>query len=190
MADNSGRRERMIEMNTVSTTGLVPRLEDLSCRQLLDLYPRLEAPSLDEMQGEYQARVLRQASLLISLLGRLSLNNPLSGRWQAKGFKPLNAEEGLGYNGFDRRGQWLVRYPMRLTIAPSIFDQKPCLRLDYTAYASLWGRVKMIDEVRRVGEGQYLGLGTVGVPGFLRYLPMPFLLLGPVRDYRGPQDPP
>lgn len=177
-------------MTPAPNSGLVPRLEDLSCRELLDLYPSLDAPRLDEMQGEYQARVLRQASLVISLLGKLSLNNPISGTWQAKGFQPLSAEEGLGYNGFSRRGQWLVRYPMRLTVAPSIFDQKPCLRLDYTAYASLWGRVKMVDELRRVGEGQYLGLGTIGVPGFLRYLPMPFMLLGPTQAYRGPQQPP
>jgi hypothetical protein len=43
----------------------------------------------------------------------------------------------------------------------------------------------MVDEVRRLEAGQYLGIGTVGFSTAQRQVPRPFLMTGPVAPYRG-----
>jgi hypothetical protein len=43
----------------------------------------------------------------------------------------------------------------------------------------------MVDEIRRVGPGLYLGIGTAGFIRAQRMRPMPFELMGPQSPYAG-----
>lgn len=162
-------------------------LESLTQRntwELVSLFVQLEAPDMDEMQGEYAAKLLAQPNLLASLIGDAVLNNPWR-RWQCKAFRPVDANNGRGYNTFRTRGKIVQRFPMKTLIAPSRFDDKPAYQLIYRHYHSFCGSVNMVDEVRRAGPGVYLGLGTYGLTRAQRCVPYPFVLVGPQADYKG-----
>lgn len=160
-------------------------LRRLSTPELLALFRTLAAPSIAEMHGEYRARLLRQPSLLATLSGHLSVSNPFTlGLWQCKAFRPVSADTGRGYNRFRHLGRDVLRFPMLTLLAPSRYDGKPAYQLVYHAYHSLCGDIHMVDEVRRVGPGIYLGIGTWGFTRAQRQQALPFLLCGPTNAYR------
>lgn len=156
----------------------------LSTSELLQLFSTLEAPTLQEMQGEYKAGLLKQPGLLARVSGWIAVANPLS-RWQCKAFRPVDDNTGRGYNTFLQGGRIVQSYPMLTLLAPSRFDGQPAYQLVYRHFQSLCGDVNMVDEVRRVAPGLYLGIGTWGFTRAQRHTPLPFVLEGPVAPYRG-----
>jgi hypothetical protein len=159
-------------------------LRQYSTAGLLKLFATLEAPAISEMNGEYAAALLAQPSWIATKLGQVALNN-LMGSWLCKAFRPLDANSGRGYNSFLQRGEVVQRYPMQTLIAASRFDGRPAYQLVYRHFHSLCGDINMVDEVRRVAPGLYLGIGTWGFTRAQRQIPYPFLLEGPQAAYRG-----
>jgi hypothetical protein len=158
----------------------------LNAVELLAMFGTLEAPTLDEMHGEYAARLLQQQSAVFNVAGRASLYNFIyPGHWLSKSFRPVGRERGRGCNGFRYLGRVVTRFPMATLIAPSRFDGRPAFQLVYRAYRSLFGAMHVVDEVRRLEAGRYLGLGTMGFTYAQRHVPLPFLLEGPVGPYPG-----
>ncbi|WP_446223459.1 hypothetical protein ACTWPB_27955 [Nocardia sp. IBHARD005] len=162
----------------------INELRRLSPAQLVALFESLEAPPIEEMNGEYRAQLLTQPHLPATVMGHAAVSNPLN-YWLSKAFRPVDAETGRGYNTFRRLGSVVQQYPMTTLIAPSRYDGKPAYTLIYRAFRSLCGEINMVDEIRRLGPGIYLGIGTCGVTDSQRRLPRPFLLQGPTHDYRG-----
>lgn len=159
-------------------------LDLLSSRELVALFASLEVPTLEEMQGEYAARLLIQPNRIAALVGWAAVENPLS-TWLCKAFRPVDAQTGRGYNTFLQGGKIVQRYPMLTLIAPSRFDGRPAYQLVYRHFHSMCGSVHMVDEVRRAAPGLYLGIGTYGFTQAQRRIPYPFLLKGPQAPYRG-----
>lgn len=158
----------------------------MNVKDLMALFGRLPAPSMSEMDGEFAARLLAQPSPLAQFIGNLTVNNPvMPGRWLCKAFAPLSAERGQGYNGFAQMGRKVRRYPMQTLIAPSRYDRQPAYTLVYAAFSSMCGAIHMVDEVRRVAPGLYLGIGTWGYTDRQRRIPLPFVLRGPIAPYAG-----
>jgi hypothetical protein len=152
----------------------------------MELFKTLRAPALEEMDGEYDATLLRQTSLRTTLLARFAVRNPLLPvTWKCKAFRPISGEEGRGYNGFDVVGRCVRRFPMKTRIAPSRFDGRDAYQLDYRGYRSFCADIHMLDEVRQYADGLYLGIGTCGLTPGQRRVPLPFLLRGPSRAYLG-----
>lgn len=170
----------MMTIASVSTD----QIKQLSTDELLTLFSTLEAPTITEMDGEYQATLLRQPSTFAMLAGKVSVGNPLM-PWLCKAFRPVTSEHGRGYNTFALMGQVIQRFPMQTLIAPSRYDGKPAYQLVYRAYQSLCGDIHMVDEVRRLAPGVYLGIGTWGFTAKQRQIALPFLLEGPIAVYRG-----
>lgn len=163
-----------------------PDLAALDARQLLELFTTLESPTLDEMNGEYDAAMLSPVSFLATIWWPASLYNPIwPGRWRGKAFRPVNESVGRGYNLFRHFGRVVQRFPMRTEIVASRYDGRPAFQLDYRAYRSVCGTTNMIDEVRRVRPGVYLLMGTFGFTQEQRRAANPFVLTGPVAPYRG-----
>ena len=158
-------------------------LRRFSAEKLLALFRTLESPDIEEMHGEYQATLLRQPSQLAGLSGALVLANPVM-PWQCKAFRPVSEDGGRGYNTFRLLGRIVQRFPMQTLVAPSRYDGKPAYQLVYRAYHSLCGSMHMVDEVRRVTAGLYLGIGTWGFTVAQRQVALPFMLAGPVAPYR------
>ena len=158
----------------------------LSTKQLLEHFKTLPAPSIAEMDGEYTATLLQQPNFLASLSGKFSLNNPLyKGKWLCKAFRPVDADSGRGYNTFQHLGRVKQQFPMQTVIAPSRYDGRPAYTLVYRAFQSMCGDIHMVDEVRSMGDGRYLGIGTWGFSNFQRRIALPFLLTKTAVGYRG-----
>lgn len=163
------------------TTPVIDDLTRLGYRDLLSLFDQLASPTSEEMTGEFSARMLAGRNGAVSLLGDLSVNNPFIGFWVGKAF----SGNGQGYNYFRRFGRIVRSQPMATVIGPSRFDGLPCFQLHYRAFFSACGIVNMVDEVRRVHTGLYLGMGTVGYTRWQRSIRMPFQLVGPNAAYAG-----
>lgn len=159
-------------------------LQRLSVREVVALFRTLECPGIEEMRGEYRARLLRQPGQLAEMSGRALLSNPLA-PWLCKAFRPVDGRTGRGYNTFRVLGRVVQRFPMQTRVAPSRYDERPAYQLIYGAYRSLCGDIHMVDEVRRLSQGLYLGIGTWGFSERQRGVPLPFTLEGPVAPYRG-----
>lgn len=170
-------------------TRIDPRTVDLTTLdvpELMALFGALDAPTVAEMDGEFDAILLKQPGLFRTVTGALDVRNPLS-LWRAKAFRPVDEASGRGYNAFRSLGGRpdARRFPMLTSIAPSRYDGRPVYQLDYRPFASRNGRLNMVDEIRRVRPGVYLGIGTWGVTEKQRMVPLPFRLVGPSRPYAG-----
>lgn len=168
----------------MDATSAREELPGASTDDLLRLFARLEAPALEEMSGEYSARLLAQPNWLATATSWAAVATPVQ-RWLCKGFRPVDGETGRGYNTFLQGDRVVQRYPMLTLLAPSRFDSEPAFQLVYRHFESPCGDVHMVDEVRRVAPGLYLGIGTWGFTRAQRHIPRPFLLEGPVAPYRG-----
>jgi hypothetical protein len=176
----------MTSANAASLQWTEAELRAMGVQNLMALFARLPAPTLQEMDGEFAACLLAQPGAVAEWIGRLTVNNPLMpGRWLCKAFQPVSADRGQGYNGFNQLGRRVRRFPMQTLIAPSRYDQRPAYTLVYAAFPSLCGAIHMVDEVRRAAPGLYLGVGTWGFSDGQRRVPLPFLLRGPVAPYAG-----
>lgn len=152
----------------------------LSYRDSMDLFGRLPAPSFEEMHGEYRAELLDQGRPVFLWSSLIVVH--LKGRWLAKAFAPEGPDTGRGYNVFVIGDRVVRGTRMRTDIGPSQHDGRPAFRLDYSVY--MRGPLgTMRDEIRKVNDGLYLGVGVAGYTTWMRR-PSPFLLQGPVAPFQ------
>ncbi|MCH7337920.1 hypothetical protein [Acinetobacter sp. NIPH 2699] len=156
----------------------------LSLEELLDLFQTLDSPSIEEMNGEFAARLLAQPNWVANTIGQITLNNPFR-QWLSKAFRPLDTTTGRGYNTFLQGHRIVQCYPMLTMIAPSRFDNQPAYQLIYRQFHSICGSINMVDEIRRVSKNLYLGIGTYGFTHHQRHIPYPFFLKATHTPYRG-----
>lgn len=172
------------ERESMATDFPLTDIDRLTTTQLVELFATLECPTIDEMNGEYAARLLRQPTAFAHLAGLVSVGNPLM-PWLVKAFRPVDGESGRGYNTFRQLGRIVQKFPMITRIADSRFDGQPAYHLIYRAFDSMCGDINMVDEVRRLAPGVYLGIGTWGFTDKQRATPLPFLLEATGEPYRG-----
>lgn len=147
---------------------------------VMDVFHSLPAATVEEMNGEYRAELLDQGPPALLWLAMWVVH--LKGRWLAKAFTPEGPDGGRGYNVFIIGDRVVRGTRMRTSVGPSRHDSKPSLHLDYSAYMK--GPLgTMRDEIRRVADGLYLGVGTAGYTRWMRR-PFPFLLEGPVAPFQ------
>jgi hypothetical protein len=169
----------------------VADLKALKQQQLLDLYKTLPCPTMEEMTGEFRGDLLDQGPFrfIKNIFGYFALRSSLAnGAWQGKGFTMTSDTEGKGYNHYKRFGKDRYVFPMKTKITKSVFDGKDNFELDYTAYIALKSQaslINMIDEVRKVNDDLYLGIGTWGWIRRFRMIPWFFSLSGPRAPYSG-----
>jgi hypothetical protein len=190
-------------------------LMGLNRKQLIELFCRLDAPDMSEMRGEYRAAFLNCGNIINIFLGRLFLFF-IWGAWQHKAFEPLGEKHGHGYNTFITTQPGLYencfiaifikilnivlslfrwKYSMRMarimlnktSLVSSVFDGRPSFQLSYRDYNTFFTST-MTDEVRKVNDNLYLGIGRLTVT-FGKYNPMPFALMGPPEPWVGPDIP-
>jgi hypothetical protein len=191
------------------------RYEDLmklNRKQLMQLFFLLDAPAMSEMRGEYRAALLDSGYIINIFLAKLYLHFTW-GDWQHKAFEPLGETHGHGYNTFVTTQSKLyenyfaavfmkmlsiVRSPFRLnnpqrlarimlnktSIVSSVFDGRPSFQLSYRDYNTFYTNT-MTDEVRRVNDKLFLGIGRLTVT-FGKFNPMPFMMIGPPDPWIGP----
>jgi hypothetical protein len=183
-----------------TTPRTVPwNLDDLSAtplKNLIELFLTLPSPSLDETRGEFDGHSPAYLGEMDSRYREVGL-----GRWLGKGYasEPLDQWAGHGYNIWDTGHGVVRRTRFGWSLGSSALDRGACLVMHYRAFASVLADLDVIDEIRRVKEGIYLGIVTTREPSFLcphpggpdgRSYPSTFLLSGPVRPWIGPDNPP
>jgi hypothetical protein len=88
-----------------------------------------------------------------------------------------------GY-AFPRSGRFTTH------IGASLIDGRPALLMDYTTFNNQPGRTGLVDEIRRLSPGLYLGTATQPKPDGTRTdAGGCFLLNGPVSPWHGVDDP-
>ncbi len=179
----------------------------------MELFSRLDAPAMSEMRGEYRAALLDSGPVINILLAKLYLYFTW-GTWQHKAFEPLGEAHGHGYNTFVTtqprlyencflatfmkilsmaRSLFRLHSPQRLacimlnrtSMVSSVFDGHPSFQLSYREYNTFYTST-MTDEVRKVNDRLYLGIGRLTIT-LGRFNPMPFVLIGPPDAWVGPE---
>ncbi len=164
----------------------VQKILGLKLSEVMALFNTLSAPSFKEMHGEYRANLTDHGSLFQNLLSQLVTQTSfLDGVWLCKCFEPLSDTDGHGYNSFRKSGKVIRKYPMKTSIVNSRFDGKPVFQLDYTVYKTLLGFQNMVDEIRKINDNLFLGVGTQGFSEKQRMKPLPFTLSSPTDPFVG-----
>ncbi|MDT8272635.1 MAG: hypothetical protein RRA35_05525 [Desulfomonilia bacterium] len=187
-------------------------LQTLSRAQLIGVFHQLISPEVGEMKGEYRAALLDSGNRLNRLLSVFSMYF-IWGLWMHKAFEPTSQERGHGYNTFltsldhdhenpfvslgaavgqalrTRTSRTLPRRTARIIrnathIGPSRFDNRTSFHLVYRAYNG-FPVSTMHDEVRKINDTLFLGLGTLSVTGGTWNV-FPFVLMGPPDPWVGP----
>lgn len=180
----------------MSTTLESPRTHTLDTLAALDrdglmaLFRTLPAPGQSELDGEYVSRLPDYAEAE----WRAAMAKVGKGGWLGKSYTPapLDGHHGHGLNRY-RSPDGTIRRNARFVwdIAPSTVDERMSLVMRYAHFANWGGGHDLIDEVRVVAPGLYLGLyhTRAAVPGFT---PRPgqgrsgiefFMLAGPVAPF-------
>ncbi|MHA1915878.1 MAG: hypothetical protein ACW986_18000 [Promethearchaeota archaeon] len=155
----------------------------MSYQEQMELYKSLPSADHNEMDGDYDARMVGFPSEREKPLSLWWLHKTEKGNWLGKSFSPtINPEKnkGEGYNRWEMEGKEVHHMRFLTDIADSLIDGKPTFRLKYASFKNDGGIVDMTDEVRRIRKGFYLCTGMAGPeklpPGF-------FHLTGPVHEY-------
>ncbi len=156
------------------------RILQMNHAQLVAQFRALEAPTIEELSGEYRLGELSQQSTLQKLVV-MSFN--LKSSSLCKAFEALGPEAGRGYNAVVSSGGVERKMFFETHIRASRIDGRPSLHIHYETY-NAEDRVlsSIVDELRKVKDGLYLGLGYAGESGHRRVL-WPFMLEGPAAPF-------
>jgi hypothetical protein len=169
-------------------------IEKLSRSEKMQLFYAAESPDLNNINGEYQAKLLSGGVLGGSSayfthhffpFGKLTLTT----QWIGKGFLSNGSNTGIGYNVFTQpKGNTLKTHRIRkitTSMAPTKIgkDGKRSFHIDYSK--SNTGAIRsMRDELRKVNNNLYIGAGYMGLGGG-SLNPAPFALIGPPKPWVG-----
>jgi hypothetical protein len=73
-------------------------------------------------------------------------------------------------------------------MGPSQIDGRPALIMTYGSFNNRSGNRDLVDEIRKLEDGIYLGLGTARAEDGSRTAPGPFVLTGPIGPWIGVDD--
>lgn len=163
------------------------RLLALDHDSTVALWKTLPAADMAELGGHYQGVVPnagnpeRQASTSDFMYNEDSPR----GYWLGKAYRPLTESEGEGYNRWRFADRTIVRNGRFATrMGPSLIDGKPSYIMDYGAFND----TTLVDEIRKLDEGVYLGVGTTATDDGGRSAPGHFALVGPTDEWVGAEE--
>ena len=170
------------------------KIMSLTREEVLDLWGQAPAVEMAELCGEYKGLIPnagdeeRQKATAKVMYNE----NSVTGYWLGKAYSPLSHTKGDGYNRYRRADGTIHRF-MRFgtEMGTSLIDGKPALMMYYGAYQLklLQGRENtLVDEIRKLADGFYLGVGTSKLPDGKRSQPGHFVLMGPVGQWVGVDD--
>lgn len=182
----SSTRQPTTESTIQTDVATAADLTAMSHAELVSLFSTLVAPTLAEMTGEFDGTPLAQPNLFRAAVALFKVRNRLY-LWKTKGFRQIDENSGRGYNvhRWAGTGRLVYRDPMTTRIADSDIDGMPAFQLDYRTFDTVNGVVNLLDDVRRVNDGLYLGFGMLGFTDTQRSVLQPFMLEATGRPYVG-----
>jgi len=169
---------------------------ELNYQQVFDLWKKCPAVEMTELVGEFDG-LIPNAGDPERQKGANALmydENSRTGYWLGKAFWPISKTKGDGYNRYHRPGGKIENY-MRFgtEMGKSLIDGKPSLIMHYGDYRLRWIPMgeenTLTDEIRKLADGIYLGMGTRRMPDGSRSAPGHFVLVGPIGEYRHADNP-
>ena len=173
-------------------------IEKLSRKETMQLFITASTPDFKALNGEFKARLLSGGILGKSSeffthhvfpTGCITVHT----KWIGKAFKPASDTSGQGYNIFEEKtksGTRILRLrKIDTNLAPSKIarDNKNSFQINYSRYNK--GTVhSMCDEIRKINENLYIGMGYMGLGGGSAN-PAPFALVGKPSPWVGPDKP-
>ena len=161
--------------------------------EVLDLWGQCPAVDMAELDGEYTGLIPNADDKEAQERTAEHMFNETGprGYWLGKAYKPLSATTGDGYNHWRRPGGKVERY-MRFSteMGTSLIDGKPSLMMYYGTYRHRLvpegeDNNTLVDEIRKLADGIYLGVGTKEMPDGSRTAPGHFALAGPIGKWLG-----
>jgi hypothetical protein len=168
------------------------KVMDLTREEVLELWGQCPAADMAELVGEYTGLIpnagdeeaqKRAAAFMFD-------ESSIRGYWLGKAYSPLSKTRGDGYNHWRRPGGKVERNLRFATeMGTSLIDGKPSLMMYYGAYDNRARERDLVDEIRKLADGIYLGLGASKNPDGTRSEPGHFALAGPIGPWVGVDDP-
>ena len=161
------------------------RILALTPAETIALWRTLPPPPLKEMNGTYIGSRPDSATATgdAGLAPNPKLFNEKTGYWLGKSFRPLTDTTGEGYNRKRIPGGKIVRMLQFTTrIDKSLVDGKPALFIDYSPFDK---DAKLTDELRKLDDSIYLGIGTLDLGNGKRGVPDAFIITGPTEEWVG-----
>jgi hypothetical protein len=139
-------------------TVIIEQLKKCSINDLDTLFNTEALPIFEELEGHTAGAILAlnpENPWWLKCVIKIVFNSPL-GLWTGKKFlTPFNKDKkGHGINLF-KSAYFLQLFKFDTYIKNAYADDQPCLALDYRAYWSL--TFGLVDEVRKIKDGQFLG---------------------------------
>lgn len=163
------------------------KLLALNHESTVALWKTLPAADMAELNGHYQGIVPnagdteRQARTS----GFMYDEDSPRGYWLGKAYRPLTETEGEGYNRWRFADRSIVRNGRFATrLGPSLIDGNPSYIMDYSAFND----TTLVDEIRKLDEGVYLGVGTTATEDGGRSALGHFALVGPTAEWVGAEE--
>ncbi len=162
----------------------------LTRAEVLELWGKCPAMEMAELNGEYKGLIPNAGNEEAQKATAKTMYNedgPM-GYWLGKAYMPLSHTKGDGYNCWRRPGGTVDRY-MRFSTetGTSLVDGKPALMMYYGTYRHRFvpqGQENtLVDEIRKLADGVYLGVGTAKMKDGKRSAPGHFALIGPTGKY-------
>ncbi len=172
----------------ITETWSVEKLLALSRDEIVALWKGLDPPEFTELDGHYMGLVPNAGDPVTQkATGSFMYNeNSLIGYWLGKAYKPTTATEGEGYNRWRKPGGKVVRNMQFSTdMGKSLIDGKPSFMMYYGAYNPA---STLIDELRKLDDYIYIGMGTTELEDGKRSAPGHFILVGPTDSWVGPDE--
>jgi hypothetical protein len=176
----------------------------LTREDVLKLWGECPAVEMAELCGEYTGLVPNAGDEKAQKRTAAVMYDSSLGYWLGKAFCPLSHTRGDGYNSYRQPDGTVNRFMRFATeMGTSLIDGKPALMMYYGAYRPTFAypsRLKgplslpegsessLTDEIRKLADGVYLGVGSVKMPDGARSEPGHFVLMGPVGQWIGADD--
>ena len=165
--------------------------------EVIKMWKAAPAVEMAELCGEYKGLIPNAGNEEAQKATAKVMYNEDSrtGYWLGKAFSPLSHTKGDGYNRYRRKDGTIHRFMRFATeMGDSLIDGKPSLIMHYGAYQLQPPLIpkgvenKLMDEIRKLTDGFYLGVGTVPLPDGKRSELGHFVLMGPVGQWIGVDD--
>lgn len=164
------------------------KILSLNREQVMELWSQAPAAPMSELNGHYMGLVPNDgdAEKQLSIADFMYNEASPRGYWLGKAYKATSATEGIGYNRWRLPGGKIVRNGRFSTrMGTSLIDGKPALLMFYGTYNP---DSTLIDEIRKLNDYVYLGLGSSAAADGTRSDPGHFMLIGPTDEWVGVSD--
>lgn len=148
------------------------RIDDLVRRNRSDLdeiFLAGETPTMEEMEGIVDGNVVAGVLLLNNQYFRNFLNLGWF-IWRGKVFENVTSNDGKGINRFQVGPFKSLRYPCETRIVPPLVGTDNVYNLNYDLPGNPWYINRIRDDVKKIGEGLFLGSANFKIMGEHRFL--------------------